>query len=367
MASRDQEVVTMEPSANAENTARRGRGGNARNGGTRKGRGAKTRQSENFRTRKNEDTQKAFQDDLMSIRDSYCKFEHLDDLMKSLTVGKSISHPPVQIAIVTEAAVEDLAAETVEYMTNNNVIVKGDDRSTLSKVTSLQVMAKVAVSNRNGPFENSTTNDTVVNTVLSHFSKGLKSTAVLIDQIGGFELNEQKFSPKLAKEQLVVETPPGFQATEVTMNKARLYVRLIEGEVIRTPEDVLRVPADRRMWMQHDVVNVTRLAESYGDLLQRLAKKMSHSVISIDLASGKGGPSQLVGSVKNPRYGAEVDAWCIRPVPLSVLIQGAAWGFGLDSTDPWHQAKTASVSCSIDTAAFYKKLMRSNEKQSDTR
>jgi len=363
MAAREGLVTMDQPSTSADRTARESRGG-FRVRGSRKGRGAKTRQTESFRLRKNEDTQATFQNELTSIRDSYCKFDNLDDLLKSLSVGATVSRPPVQVVVNTQSATELLAAETFEYLANNKVQVKDTDKSTLSKVTTLQVTAKVAVACRKGPHEDVTTSDTVVNTVLSHFGKGLKSTAVLIDQIGSFELDDQQFVPRLPKITTPEEVPDGYVKTQITMNKQCLYVHPVEGDDLTTPEGVLRVPDDRRRWLDDDIVNVSELTERYADLLQRVAKKMSHGIIPIDLASGKGSPSQLVGSTENPRYGAEVDAWCVRPVSQSILIQGAAWRLGLNSTDVWHAQEIASCFTSVDTAAFYKKIMRVNEKAS---
>ena len=325
----------------------------------RKGRGAKSSQSDRFRTKKNDSIYNEMKEGDQAFMDAYCKYDNLEDLMKSLSVGQSISHPPVEVPIVIQNAVETLAQETVIYLTNNKVQVLPNDEQVLRQVTKLQINAKVAAARRLGPFEDSSGNDTLVNATISHFSKGFKSSAVFLDQIGTFELDGQLMVPRLPVVPPAGAIPLGFRATSFRNSDTGevLYVRA-EAGVQLTTAVIDAIVGENRRWIARDVENLGNLVDSYSDLLQRASKKVSYGVTDIDLKNGKGTASQLVGSKDAAFVGREVDAWCIRPVPMTVLVHGAAWKFGFNSTSPWHNEETAAVLTNIDTGGFFKKIMR---------
>lgn len=339
----------------------------------RKGFGARKRQGEKVRTKNNEKFHTEFKRRNNELRDSYCRFDDLDEFLASLKLSEQIGHPTVEVEVQVQPAIEAIVDVTIDYLNYQKVNVVDTDRRTLTDVLTLQTQTKVAKAREGSPFP-STANPDLVDYTAKMFSQTLKSTALFLDQIGQFEVDGQRFIPKLAMPVDDVEYPATdiwhetSVVAEIEGKRSTLYVAKDTHGVwpdLANVDELFALPTRQKRWFCGMSANVATVSTRYADLLNRIGRKLSFALVDIDYSKPMGSAAQIVGSRDSPIRARERDAWSPRVVPMSTMILGACYGFGFRSNDRWHQELSAACTTRTETSQFYQKTVALNGKDRD--
>nr|BCP45655.1 hypothetical protein [Osugoroshi virus] len=218
----------------------------------RRGSGSRKKAAEKYRTHKNETVGKKFIDDRISkfILENACDVEELFGQL-SISVPTTVPSQPIPI---TTHLIEEVAEQTVRTLVASCKVPTPDieaDIETVKSAASLQVFAKVRISQQNTPFQTiSPDEDTLAEQVVRNASTAILPIASYIDQIGQVEVDGQTFIP--------VEEPT--QGVFKSYNYVKLRDNIVEGA-----DTVIDIPTGNALPIQ-DLIRLDQMGARGGEL-----------------------------------------------------------------------------------------------------
>lgn len=283
----------------------------------------------------------------------------------------------VEIKVNTPSLTK-VCKETIDYLYNVGKVQPsefgGHERDTvnLEKIVMAQAVAKVHAARRHNGKLVDTHEVEYINRIEKRFTVIPKVLNVYLEQIGQFEIEGQKFVPKslpsLAFSRLAVgrflttmarNGPSGVRMVGVaTVQPAHLNSYVDGGIFTGDPLVMLMSNHGTVEWVQADSIEDFRqLCEWYESFITRCTRKAGSLLQTVVYGKGEGTAAQLVGSRDDDRI-SQREMWCCKRIDQNTMQIGGLFGYGLMSTDKFHDEDIACIVDRMDIEGMYQRIQR---------
>lgn len=309
------------------------------------------------------------------LRDSFCRFENLDDFLKSLHEKQPVvDHPQSEVEISVEPAIREVADATMSFLETVGIERNDQDKTVVTDVLRVQVQAKVACAREEACYASGVDEETLTR-VVKLFSTTFNSHAVFLDQVGNVTVDGQRITPRLAQPCPAARPlgPEWRRSNVTTINDdgGAMDLYYLADEEIEGRAAILQLPDERQQWRDHRVIDLRDLHTRWIDLLSRCSDSINRMLTKVDYKMPIGTAAQIVGSQQCPSGGVETEAWALRKLPISVIQLGAGYGFGRiypgqdpATIDPWHRRGLENCFVRANVTCLIPSMLRLNEEGS---